>query len=303
MAKKAAAKTVASSLRLKNPATGRILHVKNPPPVCFAFPPEARKIELAVSGISLKTKKMVSVKKLIITIASLLIMIEHMVQGQGVVLVSDPGQAQGKLITKRDIVPFVNVALTASNASDQTVCLTVQQSGAASDMDLFTGSFSNKLTGMQTVLGPFVVKSGQTNNIVISARVNSVKATNSSPTVSLDLMTVSNSTPGVVQGTLPIVGTSYIIDTNSDAMVHGVITSITPPIYYNNEYGAYYLLNVTAKTDPLRVYTLEHSTNMVDWEEWLTGIQPAGLTGNFQVDAFLNPTNFPNQGFFRLKSQ
>ena len=244
--------------------------------------------------------------KLIIMVAALLVFVEQMVQGQGVVTVSDPGQAEGKLITTRNIVPFVKVTLTASNASGSVFFTVSQRSNSCSqiDVDLFTGSMSNKFTGGPTVIGPFAVQSGQTNNIIVSARINSIN-TNSSPTIGLDLIAVSNSTPGVViQGTLPINGTTYyVVDTNSDAMVHGVITSITPPIYYNDEYGAYYLLNLTAKADPLRLYTLEHSTNMVDWEEWLTGIQPAGLTGNFQVDAFLNPTNFPTQGFFRLKSQ
>ena len=243
-------------------------------------------------------------KKLIITITSLLIMVEHIVAGAGVVIVSDPGQAQGRLISTEDIVPFIHIDLTASNTtSDQTVYLTIEQSGAIADADLFVGSISNKLTGMKTTLGPFMVQSGQTNDIVIFARVNSVNATtNSSPTVTLDLMTVSNSTPGVVQGVLPINGTPYIVDTNSEEVVHGVITSISLT-FNDDEYGGYYLLTLTAKADPLRRYTLEHSLDMVSWEEWLTGIQPAGLTGNFQVDAFLNPTNFPNKGFFRLKSQ
>lgn len=176
----------------------------------------------------------------------------------------------------------------------------------SADNSSYHSSFSNKLTGMQAVLEPFVVQPGQTNSIIITAKINSLKTTNSSPViVGLDLTAVSNSTPGVIEGVLPIHGTTYVIsavDTNSIEMIEGKLKfeSLT---YNDNENGIYYLLTVTAKADPLRTYTLEHSLDMVSWDEWLAGIQPAGRTGNFQVNVFLVPTNFPSMGFFRLKSQ
>jgi len=204
----------------------------------------------------------------------------------GVVTVSDPGQAQGKLITTEDIVPFLKVSLTASNTPDLTVFLTVMQSGAASDIDLFSEGMTNKLTGMQMVLGPFVIKSGQTNNIVISARVNSVKAmTNSPPTVSLNLTSVSNSTPSLVEGTLPIQGTPYIVDTNSLAVIQGKVTQIL--LYPGKVY-------VFGKGEPFRKYYVQASTNLIDWNT-ITATHPADSDGGLQWVKFME---LPKQCFF-----
>lgn len=283
----------------------------NPPPVCFAFLPEARKIESAVLWNLFENKKKVLMKKLIITIVALLIMVEHIVAG--VVTVSDPGQlSSGKSMALGDTAPFIHIDLTTDNTSDQTVYLTIEQNGVASDMDLFAvlfssnavlnTSISNKLTGMQAVLGPFIVKPGQTNGVGINAKINSIKATNSLPvTVRLDLTGVSNSAPGAIEGVLPIQGTSYIVNTNSLEIIQGKITSISLT-YNDDENGMYYLIDIEAIADPFRTYSLEHSTNMVSWEEWLNFISP-GSSGGFGIDLFLNPTNFPTTGFFRLKSQ
>ena len=220
----------------------------------------------------------------------------------GTVTVSDPGQAPGKLITTADIVPFVKITLVASNVSGQ-VFLTVNQSSNNScsqiDIDLFAGSMSNKFTGGSTVIGPFTVQSGQTNNIVLSARVNSVKG---GTNVSFNLVSVSNSTPAtMIQGPLPISGTTYIVDTNSEAMVHGVLTFVSLT-YNDDESGKYYLLIMDVKADPLRTYSLEHSLDMISWEVWASNLTTSRV-GNLELDCILNPTNFPDRGLFRLESQ
>jgi len=244
-------------------------------------------------------------KLIILMVAALLVFVEQMVQGQGVVTVSDsdPSEyANDELMALGDTAPFIHVDLTTSDSSVQTVYLTIQQNGIVSDAELFAGSVSNKLNGMQTTLGPFIVQSGQTNNVVISATINSIISATNMPVVSFNLTAASNSTHGSVQGAFPIVGGSYVIDTNALMLIEGKLTfeSLT---YYDNENGIYYLLIVTAKADPLRRYTLEHSLDMVSWDEWVKYIHPAGLTGDFQVSLFLDPTNFPSMGFFRLKSQ
>lgn len=240
--------------------------------------------------------------KLIITIVSWLILVAPVVQGQEAVWVSDPGQLpSGKVLPLGNIATFLKFGLTSSNGPDQTVFITIGQTGPSADVDLFAGSMSGKLTNnTQKVLGPFVVKAGQTNNITVSARINSVKATNSAPVVGLNLVSVSNATPNNVQGTIPIKGSSVIVDTNSLEMIQGELTSISVTYNYD-EYGQYYLLVIGVKADPLRNYTLEHSTNMVNWEEWINGIELSSK-GEGEIYGLFDPASFPNQGFFRLKS-
>jgi len=208
------------------------------------------------------------------------------------------------IITTLDVAPFLGVALSSINLPDQEVYLTVTQNGTASDIDLFANSWgnSNHMTGMQMVLGPFLVQSGQTNIVIIYGRVNSVKPTNSMPMVRLDLTTVSNSITSSMQGTLPILGNPYLVNTNSFDTLHGKFTSIGLTYNYDDYYQVhYYELNIVIKAEPLRLYDLERSTNMINWEVWVKGMMSG--SGNIQVAAFLNTTNFPTNENYRLKSQ
>lgn len=239
-------------------------------------------------------------KKLIIAITSLLIMVEPIVAGAGVVTVSDPGQAESKLITTGNTVPFVKVSLTASNVSGSVFFTVSQKSNSCSqlDIDLFAGSMSNKLTEGSTVIGPFSVQSGQTNNVVVYATINGIIPTNSSPTIGLDLIAVSNSTPGVViQGTLPINGTTYyVVDTNSQEVVEGKFTLIQVWLNYEADVDTngvpLDVLYVEVKADPLRLYQVQYSEDLISWtpisdlfggfNDWM---QPAGsgIFGSYYV--------------------
>jgi len=242
-------------------------------------------------------------KKLIITVASLLIMVEHMVQGQGVVMVSDPGQApSGGFITTNQVVECTHVLLTASNASGQVyVTLNQRTAGSLLDADLFVNgsTTSNKFTGKPVILGPFSVTSGKTNDIVISARINAVVAQTSPVPIALDLTSVSNSMSSAVTGILPVEGTTYVVINPG-----GILTGIQ--VFYQYS-GAPLdtngvpldLLFLKGQGFPSIAYGIEYSTNMETWNPLMSPSRP-NLDGSMLVYVFMR---LPPQCFYRLKSQ
>ena len=242
--------------------------------------------------------------KLIIMVAALLVFVEQMVQGQGVITVSDPGQApNGYFITNNQVVQCIHVLLTSSNVTAGQVYITLsQRTGFLLDADLFVNgsTTSNKFTGKPVILGPFSVTNGKTNDIVISARINAVSPSLAPVPIALDLTSVSNSAPSAITGSLPIKGTDYVVGDP-----RGRFTSIQvlykysgAPINTNDDMPNDLLL-LDGQGDPSIAYEVQYSLDLKTWSRLFPPDYPDwdGYIGRFYF------MRLPPKCFYRFKSQ